>query len=181
MNLTCQIYKRFNLCYIVLSETLNHIAFCNHCECLRVTHITHNVYCEHSTDYRLCCICNTVWLVHNTTSSLQGFYLRISLSCLHNVQLKFSICLYVIRGWLTTFSWVPTTCVLVKNVSHAIWCAMLAKNLTNVLSVCTLLITNVIWWFQKLSKCVWIMKLLISELNFKRLYQRLIIFISSMI
>ena len=60
MNLTCQIYRGFDSFYIVLSETLDHIAFCDYYEHARVTHIAHSVYYEHSTGYELCCTCDTV-------------------------------------------------------------------------------------------------------------------------
>ena len=78
MNSTYQIYREFDSFYIVLSETLDHIALCDQCECLKVAYIACNVYCEHPTDYRSHCTCDTVRLILNTTPPLQGFYLETS-------------------------------------------------------------------------------------------------------
>ena len=65
MNLTCQIYREFDSFYIVLFETLNYIAFFNHCKYLKVTHIAHNILCKHFTDYKSHYICDTVRLMLN--------------------------------------------------------------------------------------------------------------------
>ena len=91
MNSTCQTHREFDSFYIVLSETLNHIALCNHCNHFRVAHIAHSVYCEHSavTDYTVPVI--LLRLMLNTISLLLDFcpetscFLLMSLQCMTQI------------------------------------------------------------------------------------------------
>ena len=60
MNSTRQIHRGFDSFYIVLSETLDHIALCDHCEHTRVTCIAYTACYEHLTDYELHCTCDNI-------------------------------------------------------------------------------------------------------------------------